>query len=103
MDPDTLPEFTQRSFEAIPVEEMATPIDSTRRVPPQFFSLDGQTEATQAHEEMKLGEVEKDLKCESLARDLFNELDAMKSDMKKFSAYHERQVEAVHDHYKKVH
>ena len=103
MNLDTLPKFTSRSSEAIPVKEMATPIDSTRRVLPQCFSLDGQTEATQAHEEMKRGEVEKDFKFESLARDLFNELNSMKRDMRKLSANHERQVEAVHDYYKKMH
>ena len=54
------------------------------------------------HEEMKRGEVEKDFKFESLARDLFKELSTIKSDMKTMSAYHERQLEAVQDSYKRV-
>jgi hypothetical protein len=53
---------------------------------------------------MKRGEVEKDFKFESLARDLFDELSVMRSDMRKMSAYHDRQLEAVRDSYdKKVH
>ena len=102
MDPNRVPKIKSRSFESIPVKEMATPIDSTRRGLPHLFRLDGQTEATQAHEEMKRGEVEKDFNFESLARDLFDELGTIKSNMKKMSAYHERQLEAVHDSYKRV-
>ena len=99
MDPNRVPKIKSRSFESIPVKEMATPIDSTRQGLPHLFRLDGQTEATQAHEEMKRGEVEKDFNFESLARDLFDELGTIKSNMKKMSAYHERQLEAVHDSY----
>jgi hypothetical protein len=51
---------------------------------------------------MKRSEVEKDFKFEALARDLFKELSTIKINMKKMSAYHERQLEAVHDSYKKV-
>ena len=57
---DTLSEIDSRPSEAIPVKEMASPIDSTRHVLPQLFGLCGQTEATQAQTEVKGGKIEKD-------------------------------------------
>ena len=45
MDPDTSSKIDSRSSEAIPVKEMANPIDSTRRDLPHIFGLGGQTEA----------------------------------------------------------
>ena len=53
MSTDMLAEIESRSFEANPVKEMATPIDSKRRGLPHLFQLDGQTEATQAQSEVK--------------------------------------------------
>ena len=52
---DTLPEAVSRSFEAMPVLEMATPIESTRQDLPQLFGLDGQTGPLQAQSEVERG------------------------------------------------
>ena len=43
MSTEMLAEIESRSFDANPVKEMATPIESTRRGLPQLFGLDGQT------------------------------------------------------------
>ena len=53
---DTLPEIDSGAFEAIPVLEMATPIESTRQALPQLFGLGGQTGHLQAKSEMKQGD-----------------------------------------------
>ena len=45
---NTLSEIDSRPSEAIPVKEVASPIDSTRPVRPQLLGLGGQTEPTQA-------------------------------------------------------
>ena len=50
---DTLPEIDSRAFEAISVEEVASPIDSTRPDLPQRFGLSGQNEQLQAQPEIK--------------------------------------------------
>ena len=47
-----LAEIESRSFEAKPVKEMATPIESTQRSHPQLFGLGGQTGPLQAKSEM---------------------------------------------------
>ena len=38
---DRLAEIEPRTFDTIPIKEVATPIESTRRGPPQLFGLDG--------------------------------------------------------------
>ena len=47
---ETLPEIDSRASEAISVEEVASPIDSTRPVLPQLFGLSGQNEQLQAQQ-----------------------------------------------------
>ena len=52
---------------------------------------------------MKRGKIEKDSQFDSLARDLLLELNAMKTETRKVSAKHEKQVEqAIHEFYKKL-
>ena len=77
---DVFSETDSRLSEAILVQKVASPIDSTRPVPSQLFGLGGQTEPLQAQTEVKRGRVEKDFHFESLARDLILELKAMKTE-----------------------
>ena len=71
---DTLSEIDSRSSEAIPLKEMASPVDSTLRVLPQLVGLGGQTEPLQAQTETNRGITEKESPLESLARGLLTEL-----------------------------
>ena len=89
---DTLSEIDSRPSEAIPVKEVASPIDSTRPVLPQLFGLGGQTEPTQAQTERKRSIVEKDSQFESLVRDFLHELKALKNTVSTMEAKHEKQV-----------
>ena len=102
---DTFSEIDSRLYEATPVKEVASPIDSTRQVLPQLFGLGGQTEPTQAQTGGEARRGREGLsRFESLARDLLHELNAMKNDMRNLSVKHEKQVEvdAVHESYKKM-
>ena len=102
MSTDMLAEIESRSFEAIPVKEMATPIDSARRGLPQLFGLDGQTGPPQAQSEVERSINEKESQLESLVRSLLIEMNAMKTVMRNGFAKHERQIEAIHESYKKM-
>ena len=102
MSTDMLAEIESRSFDANPVKEMATPIESTRRGLPQLFGLDGQTGPPQAQSEVKQSTTEKELQLQSLAHDLLSELKALKSTVYSMEATHEKEVEAIHESYKRV-
>jgi hypothetical protein len=102
MDPNRVPKIKSRSFESIPVKEMATPIDSARRGLPQLFGLDGQTGPPQAQPEVERSINEKESQLESLVRSLLIEMNAMKTVMRNGFAKHERQIEAIHESYKKM-
>ena len=65
---DTLSEIDSRPSEAIPVQKVASLIDSTRPVLPQLFGLGGQTELLQAQTEIKRGRIEKKTPTSSLWR-----------------------------------
>ena len=51
---------------------------------------------------MERGKIEKDSQFESLARDLLHELGALKTTVSTMEAKHEKQVEAIHESYKKL-
>ena len=73
---DTVSEIDSRPSEAIPVQKLASPIDSTRPVLPQCFGLMPKRpnrNLLQAQTEVKRGRIEKDSQFESLARDLMHE------------------------------
>ena len=65
---DTLSEIDSRPSEAIPVQKVASPIDSTRPVLPQLFGLGGQTEPLQAQTEVKRSKDREGLPASSLWR-----------------------------------
>ena len=58
--------------------------------------------SVQAQTEMKRSKVEKDSQFESLACDLLLKLNAVKTEMRNLSVKHEKQVEVIHDSYKKM-
>ena len=93
---DILAEIEPRPFETIPVKEMATPIDSTRRGLPHLFRLDGQTEHLQAKQAEQAEEFEKESEFEYLSDDVSYELKAMKHFVTSMGAMHEKQIEAMH-------
>ena len=97
----TLSEMDSQPSEAIPVQKVASPIDSTRPILPQLFGLGGQTEI-QTQTEMERSIVEKDSQLESLARNPLIELKALKNTVSTMGAKHEKQVEAIHEFYKKM-
>ena len=99
---DMLAGIEPRPFETIPIKEMATPIEPTRRVHPKFFGLGGQTGPPQAQSEVKRSTTEKELQLESLARDLLSQLKALEITVSSMEATHEKEVEAIHDSYKRV-
>ena len=99
---DTLSEIDSRRSEAIPVKEMASPIESTRQVLQQLFGLDCQTEPLLVHTEMKRRIIEKEFQLESLARDLLTELKALKNTVSSTEATHGKQVEAIHESYRRM-
>ena len=99
---DMIAEIESRSFDAKPVKEMAIPIESTRQGLPQLFGLYGQTGPPQAQSEVEPSTTEKELQIQSLARDLLSELKALKITVSSMKATHEKEVEAIHESYKRV-
>ena len=75
---------------------------SSQRVHPKLFGLGGQTGPPQAQSEVKRSTTEKELQLESLARDLLSKLKAMKITVSSMEATHEKEVEAIHESYKRV-
>ena len=82
---------------------MATPIDSTRRGLPHVFGMSGQTEATLAQSEVERSATEKESRFESLASERLSKLRTMEIAMSTMEAMHVKQVEAIHDSYKRMH
>ena len=99
---DRLAEIEPRAFDTIPIKEVATPIESTRRGLPQLFGLGGQTGPPQAQSEVKRCTTERELQLESVARDLLSKLKAMEITVSSMEATHEKEVEAIHESYKRV-
>ena len=102
MSTDMIAEIESRSFQANPVKEMATPIESTQRFHPHLFGLGGQTGPPQAQSEVKRSTTEKELQLESLARDLLSELRVLKSTVSSMEATHEMEVEVIRESYERV-
>ena len=102
MSTDMIAEIESRSFDAKPVKEMAIPIESTRQGLPQLFGLYGQTGPLQAQSEVEPSTTEKESQLQSLARDLLSQLKALEITVSSMKATHEKEVEAIHDSYKRV-
>ena len=99
---DRLAEIEPRTFDTIPIKEVATPIESTRRVHPMHFGLGGQTGPPQAQSEVKRCTTERELQLESVARDLLSKLRAMEITVSSMEATHEKEVEAIRESYKRM-
>ena len=68
----------------------------------KLFSLGNQTGPPQAQSEVKRSTTEKELQLESLARDLLSKLKALEITVSSMEATHEKEVEAIHESYKRV-
>jgi hypothetical protein len=99
---DMLADIEPRTFETFPIKEMATPIESTRRVHPKLFGLGSQTGPPQAQPEVKRSTTEREFQLESLARDLLSELNALKNTVSSMKAMHGKEVEAIRESYERV-
>ena len=99
---DRLAEIETRAFDTIPIKEVATPIESTRRGLPQLFGLGGLTGPPQAQSEVERCTTERELQLESVARDLLSKLKAMEITVSSMKATHAKEVEAIRESYERV-